>query len=488
MPPLPRRSTPLPAAKRARAARVARTPGRRSASLAPSYPIERLTLSNGLRVVIAPDRSAPVVGVAVYYDVGFRSEPTNRTGFAHLFEHLMFQGSENVGKAEHPKYVQAAGGTFNGSTHPDYTNYFQVLPTGALELALFLEADRMRAPKLTQENLENQIAVVQEEIRVNVMNRPYGGFPWIRLPDVAYETFPNAHNGYGAFEELQAATLTDAASFFDSYYAPGNAVLAVTGDVTVAGATELIEKYFGSIPARTVPIRPDFGEPLPAAERLREEVDPLAPQPALAVGYRVPDPVADLQAYLPYVLLTDILTAGDASRLDRRLVQEDRIVTSIETYLGTFGDPFDQRDPLLFTLESYFPASTTPEQVLAAVDDEFDRLSSEGLATAELDRIRARLSARLFREVDDVLGRTLSIAAFELLHGDPTLINTLPEMLAAVTPEEVVSAAATLRAQPRSQLVLRPPAEPAAKTDKASKTEKASKAKTDKSGKAAKKA
>ena len=448
---------------------MSRTPSR---SPAPSYPIERLTLANGLRVVIAPDRSSPVVGVAVHYDVGFRSEPTNRTGFAHLFEHLMFQGSENVGKAEHPKYVQAAGGTFNGSTHPDYTNYFQVLPSGALELALFLEADRMRAPKLTQENLENQIAVVQEEIRVNVLNRPYGGFPWIRLPDVAYTTFPNAHNGYGAFEELQAATLSDAASFFDSYYAPGNAVLTVTGDATVSGAIALIEKHFGPVPDRDVPVRPDFAEPAPTEERFREEVDPLAPQPALAAGYRVPDPVADLPGYLPYVLLTDILTAGDASRLDRRLVQQDRIVTSIETYLGTFGDPFDQRDPLLFTVEGYFPASTTPERVLATVDEELDRLAGDGLAAGELSRVRARLSAQLFREVDDVLGRTLSMAVFELLHADPALVNTLPQLLAAVTPEQVVLAAAALRAQPRSQLVLQPPAAPAPKAAKAAKAAK----------------
>jgi zinc protease len=469
VPPIPRQSPAAKAVKRARAPRTSRAASRVSGPPAPSYPIERLTLANGLRVVIAPDRSAPVVGVAVHYDVGFRSEPTNRTGFAHLFEHLMFQGSENVGKAEHPKYVQAAGGTFNGSTHPDYTNYFQVLPSGALELALFLEADRMRAPKLTQENLENQIAVVQEEIRVNVMNRPYGGFPWIRLPDVAYTTFPNAHNGYGAFEELQAASLTDAASFFDSYYAPGNAVLTVTGDVTVSGAIELIEKHFGPVPARTVPVRPDFGEPVPTSERAREEVDPLAPQPAIAVGYRVPDPVADLSAYLPYVLLTDVLTAGDASRLDRRLVQQDRIVTSIDTYLGTFGDPFDQRDPLLFTVESYFPPTTTPDKVMTTVDDELDRLTGGGLAAGELDRVRARLTARLFREVDDVLGRTLSMATFELLHGDPALVNTLPKLLADVTPEQVVSAAGALREQPRSQLVLVPPAADAKPGRKAGK-------------------
>src|SRR5690606_3163894 len=203
--------------------------------------LHRLTLDNGLRVVLAPDRSAPVVGVSVHYDVGFRSEPEGRTGFAHLFEHLMFQGSESLEKLAHFRHVQGSGGSFNGSTHPDYTDYFEVLPSAALERALFLEADRMRAPKLTQENLANQIDVVKEEIRLNVLNRPYGGFPWILLPPVLYDTFPNAHNGYGDFTDLEQATLDDCAAFFDTYYAPANAVLTVAGDIEVDHARELIE-------------------------------------------------------------------------------------------------------------------------------------------------------------------------------------------------------------------------------------------------------
>ena len=202
----------------------------------PAVALHRETLSNGLRVVLSPDRSAPVVAVGVHYDVGFRSEPQSRTGFAHLFEHLMFQGSESLEKLAHFRYVQASGGTFNGSTHPDYTNYFEIVPSAALERALFLEADRMRAPRLTAENLRNQVDVVKEEIRLNVLNRPYGGFPWITLPPVLYETFPNAHNGYGDFSELEAATVDDCAAFFDAYYAPGNAVLTVSGDCGVEAA------------------------------------------------------------------------------------------------------------------------------------------------------------------------------------------------------------------------------------------------------------
>ena len=200
---------------------------------APTFDLTHHTLDNGLRVVVAPDRSAPVVGVAVLYDVGIRSEPEGRTGFAHLFEHLMFQGSANLEKLEHFRYVQSSGGTFNGSTHFDYTNYFEALPSNALERGLFLEADRMLSPRITEENLANQLEVVKNEIRVNVLNRPYGGFPWIMLPGVLFDTFANSHNGYGGFEDLEGATVDDARDFFAKYYAPANAVLAVAGDLDV---------------------------------------------------------------------------------------------------------------------------------------------------------------------------------------------------------------------------------------------------------------
>jgi predicted Zn-dependent peptidase len=421
-----------------------------------SYPVERATLSNGLRVVLAPHKAAPVVGVAVFYDVGFRSEPEGRTGFAHLFEHLMFQGSENVGKAQHPQYVQGAGGTFNGSTHPDYTNYFELLPTGALELALFLEADRMRAPRITQQNLENQIAVVQEEIRVNVLNRPYGGFPWITLAPVAFRSFANAHNGYGDFSELEAATLDDAAAFFTTYYAPGNAVLSLAGDLDPDEALRMVERYFEPIQARDVPPRPSFAEPVPAAEQRGHQRDPLAPTPALAVGYRVPDPLSDLAAYLPVVALSEVLSNGDASRLQRRLVQRDRSVTSVSSYLGTFGDPFDQRDPLLFNLEVYHPAETRPADVLVAVDQELARVAEAGLAPGELARVQARLVATVLREADGVLERTLAFAVFEQQHGRAELVNELPAYILDVTEEAIRAAAAALLAQGRSVLEVTP--------------------------------
>ncbi|OHV47017.1 peptidase M16 [Parafrankia soli] len=427
----------------------------RATVAAPSYPVQRVTLDNGLRVLLAPDRTAPVVAVAVHYDVGFRSEPEGRTGFAHLFEHLMFQGSENVGKAEHPKYVQAAGGIFNGSTHPDHTDYFELLPSGALELALFLEADRMRAPRITRENLDNQIAVVQEEIRVNVLNRPYGGFPWITLPPVAFDTFPNAHNGYGDFSELEAASLDDAADFFDKFYAPGNAVLTVAGEFDPDTTLELVQRYFGAIPARPVPARRSFAEPVRAEERREALTDKLAPRPALAVGYRVPDPDTDLPAFLATYLLTDVLTTGDASRLERRLVQKDRSVTAVSSYVGTFGDPFDQRDPLLLTLEARHAGDSTADTVLAAVDEELDRLAGDGLEPGELERVQAQVASAILRESDDALGRALAMATFELHRGRPELLNELPGLLSEVTADAVAAAAGALRTQGRSVLELR---------------------------------
>ena len=408
-----------------------------------AYALERATLDNGLRVVVAPDRSSPVVAVAVYYDVGIRSEPEGRTGFAHLFEHLMFQGSASLGKTEHFTYVQGSGGTLNGSTHLDYTNYYELLPSSATELAMFLEADRMRSVALTQENLDNQVAVVQNEIRVNVLNRPYGGFPWILLPPVLYRTFANAHNGYGDFVDLEDATLEDAQAFFDRYYAPGNAVLTVAGDVDPDEVLRLAEQHYGDIPARSVPERPSFEEPAPSGEQRVVHVDALAPAPAVALGWRVPDP-GDLDAYLPYVVLAEVLTDGDASRLQDRLLMRDRTATSIGGYLGVMGDPLDARDPTPLLLELHHPAEVTADTVLATVDEEIAKLASDGLQPGELERTIARMQARYLREVDPVLGRAQVISVFEQQRGRAELVNEVPALLAQVTPEAVQAAAATL--------------------------------------------
>ena len=420
----------------------------------PSFDLHHVTLSNGLRVVLAPDRSAPVVGIAVLYDVGIRSEPEGRTGFAHLFEHLMFQGSANLEKLEHFRYVQSSGGMFNGSTHFDYTNYFEALPSNALERGLFLEADRMLSPRITEENLANQIAVVKEEIRVNVLNRPYGGFPWLELPPVLFDTFPNAHNGYGGFVDLESATVEDATDFFHRYYAPANAVLAVAGDLDVDETVELIEKHFGGIPKRRRPVRPDFGEPPLASERRAVTTDAHAPIPAVAIGYRVPDPVAQLDEHLAGVLLSEILTEGDASRLQRRLVHRDRLVTDVSAYLGEFGDPFDERDPTAFTITAHYPNPESLERILAAVDEELARVAADGLEPGELDRVRTRAVSVLFREMDAVLSRALEFAKFELIFDRAELISELPDRLTAVTGADVQEAATALSPERRAVVEL----------------------------------
>jgi len=420
----------------------------------PSFDLHQVTLSNGLRVVLAPDRSAPVVGIAVLYDVGIRSEPEGRTGFAHLFEHLMFQGSANLEKLEHFRYVQSSGGMFNGSTHFDYTNYFEALPSNALERGLFLEADRMLSPRITEENLANQIAVVKEEIRVNVLNRPYGGFPWLELPPVLFETFPNAHNGYGGFVDLESATVEDATDFFHRYYAPANAVLAVAGDLDVDETVELIEKHFGGIPKRRRPVRPDFGEPPLTSERRAVTTDAHAPIPAVAICYRVPDPVAQLDEHLAGVLLSEILTEGDASRLQRRLVHRDRLVTDVSAYLGEFGDPFDERDPTAFTITAHYPNPESLERILAAVDEELARVAADGLEPGELDRVRTRTVSVLFREMDAVLSRALEFAKFELIFDRAELISELPDRLTAVTGADVQEAATALSPERRAVVEL----------------------------------
>jgi predicted Zn-dependent peptidase len=423
---------------------------------APSFELVHHTLRNGLRVVVAPDRSAPVVGVAVLYDVGFRSEPLGRTGFAHLFEHLMFQGSANLEKLEHFRYVQASGGMFNGSTHLDYTNYFEVLPSNAFERGLFLEADRMRSPRITEENLDNQISVVKEEIRVNVLNRPYGGFPWLVLPPVLFDTFPNAHNGYGGFEDLQNATAEDASAFFDSYYAPANAVLGVAGDVDADQAIELIEQHFGGIRRRKKPPRQNFGEPMLSAERRETVTDALAPMPAVALGYRVPNPGDDLHSYLANVLLAEILSDGDASRLQRSLVQSKRLVTDISAYLGTFGDPLEERDPTRLNITAHYSDQSATEKVLSAVDAELDRLATSGTEPGELDRVRTKFAATIFRELDQVLNRSLEFAKFEMLFGRASLILGLPTLLAEITDDDIRLAAARLVPASRAVVELIP--------------------------------
>src|SRR3977135_1104209 len=255
---------------------------------AADVPVVYYKLPNGLKVVISEDHMAPVVTVGVYYNVGFRVEPKGRTGFAHLFEHMMFQGSGNVKKFEHAKYVEANGGSLNGHTDFDYTNYFETLPSNRVEMGLWLESDRMRSLDVSAENLKNQQNVVSEEIRVNVLNQPYQLFEWIDLWQNAFTNWNNSHNGYGDLAEVNAATLDDVRNFFKTYYAPNNAVLTVVGDVDAGEVKKMIEKHFAGIVSQPLPARPDLAEPPQTKEKRTSQPDKLANLPALATGYHMP--------------------------------------------------------------------------------------------------------------------------------------------------------------------------------------------------------
>jgi zinc protease len=419
--------------------------------------LEHTRLENGLRLVVAPDRSVPLVGVAVTYDVGWRSEPEGRTGFAHLFEHMMFQGSHNVGKVEHSRLVESSGGWFNGHTLPDLTAYYESLPSAALELALFLEADRMAAPAITEENLRNQIAVVEEEVKVNVLNQPYGGFPWIVLPELAFDTYPNAHNGYGDFSHLEGASVEDAVSFHRRYYSPENAVLTVAGDCDPDEVVKLADRYFGPIPKVATPPHGPWPEPRLQKERRQVLDDPLAPQPAFAIGLRTPDPVSEFDHSLSYSIAASVLASGDASRLRSRLVHAERTVTDVSARLGVFGnDAIIMRDPVLFQIVVFHPGVKRTDEILSVIDEEVTRLADEGPTQDELDRVAVGWRSGFFRALDSVVQRAITLASLAIVHGRAELIDEIPGRVAAIDAADVAAAAANLAAQAQAIVEIRP--------------------------------
>ncbi|MGA8296515.1 MAG: pitrilysin family protein [Acidimicrobiales bacterium] len=419
--------------------------------------LEHTQLDNGLRVVIAPDRSTPLVGVAVAYDVGFRSEPEGRTGFAHLFEHMMFQGSRNVAKVEHIRLVESSGGVFNGHTLADLTAYYETLPSGALDLALFLEADRMAAPAITEENLKNQISVVEEEIKVNVLNQPYGGFPWIVLPALAFDTYPNSHNGYGDFSHLEEATVSDAVAFHKSYYSPENAVLAVAGDCDPQEVVRLAERHFDQIPRVATPPHGPWPEP-PLREPRRKVIDdPIGPQPAFVIGLRTPDPVRDFDQNLAYSIVASVLSSGEASRLRSRLVHKDRSVTDVGCQLGVFGeDAIFMRDPMLFQVVVHHPGVKRTAQIIGVIDEEMTRLANDGPTEDELERVAIKWRSGFFRALDSLLQRSVSLACLEVIHGRAELIDEIPAKVSEISAGDVALAAADLSSQRQAVVEIRP--------------------------------
>ena len=420
-------------------------------------PVEFYRLDNGLRVVLSRDTSMPTVTVGVYYHIGFRIEPKGRTGFAHLFEHMMFQGSTNLGKMEFIRLIEGNGGIVNGSTRFDYTNYFQLVPAHTLETVLWAEADRMRGLAVTQENLVNQQGVVKNEVKVNVLNRPYGGFPWLVMPQHANENWYNAHNFYGDLADLDAATLEDVQAFFDTFYAPNNAVLVVAGDFDEAETREWIERYFGGIPARPQPARPDISEPRQEAEKRHRYVDPLAPRPALAVAWHVPQ--RGTPEHFAMGLIDQLLLQGEDSALWRRLVAERGYAGSVGGGINLLGNMFTYDGPMLWMLSLIHDASTPSSEILADIDAEITRLQDTPVAQADLDRALTKIRTGLYDMVGSStrIGLVELLASFALFDEDPARINRIEEGFRAVTPELIQQVAREyLRSSNRTVLEVEP--------------------------------
>ncbi|MFJ5230375.1 M16 family metallopeptidase [Kitasatospora sp. NPDC088391] len=429
---------------------------------APAAVLERLRLDNGLRVVLAPDREATAVCVAVHYDVGFRSEPAGRGGFAHLFEHLMFEGSERIGPGEHTRLVQAAGGTFNGTTYRDHTAYYQIVPPEALERTLFLEADRMRGPRLTEATLARQLAVVKEEILRNITAQPYGGFPWVPLPPALFTTFANTHNGYGDLADLEASTLADCAAFFDTHYAPGNAVLTVCGDFDPQAGADLVRRHFADVPARPVPVPAALAEPRPTGDRQDEHAVPGLPMAALALGLRLPDPVGDTDRYLAAAAVGALLGDGENAVLHRRAVRETGSAVGVHAGAGLTGVPLEARDPDVFVIRAMLTSPGAAATVTEIADRALRDLAEHGPDPAALARTTARAAVERHRRLDRLGSRAQQYGRFELHHGDAALAAELPDRIRRTTPEQVAAAAADLAGQRRRSVLLVPAPTPGA--------------------------
>ncbi|HKM91425.1 MAG TPA: pitrilysin family protein [Candidatus Acidoferrales bacterium] len=396
------------------------------------FPIEQHKLANGLRVVFSVDHSAPVFGIAVTYDVGSRNERPGRTGFAHLFEHMMFEGSENVGKGEHFILILNNGGGMNGTTNEDRTNYFEELPANQLDLALFLESDRMRSLAVNQANLDNQRKAVKEERRLGIDNQPYGSTDEA-LSEILYDNFAYKHSVIGSMADLDAASVDDVKNFFRLYYAPNNAVLTLVGDFNPPEALAKINKYFGSIASQPTPPRPDLSEPPQTAERRRRMDDTFAQTPRLDVLFKVSP--GEKPDWFAVETISGILGGGQSSRLYQRLVKEKELAVNVETDLENRPGPSPFQIQVSLRPGASFPAV---EQI---VQEELDRLQKEPVAAWELEKVRLTSRRERAERLRSSLARAFIIGEYTAKFNDPELINTYEERLDAVTPQDVERAA-----------------------------------------------
>ncbi len=390
-------------------------------------------LKNGLRVIISEDHTAPTVSVAVNYNVGSADEKLRRTGFAHLFEHMMFKGSENVGPGEHPALIFSNGGTMNGTTNNDRTLYFETLPANQLELALFLEGDRMHSLDINKANLDNQRKAVQEERRLRVDNQPYGQ-TFEKTGEQAYDNPAYKHSVIGSMDDLDAASVDDVATFFKTYYAPNNAVLSIVGDVDQKKTMALIEKYFGVIARQPDPKRPDLREPPHTAERRSTLDDALARLARIDIAYIVPPAgTADSSAL---DVLSDVLSSGRSSRFNQVVVREKQLATN------AFGGAQDARGPGLFQVSATVAPGKKPEDVEAALYEEIDKVKAGPIADWEIEKAHNSARRNQAGAATSTLSRAIQLGEYALFYNDPNLINTRTDKILKVTAADVQRVAA----------------------------------------------
>jgi predicted Zn-dependent peptidase len=418
-------------------------------------PVESLTLPNGLHVVLSEDHTAPIVAVNLWYHVGSANERAGRTGFAHLFEHMLFQGSENVAANEHFECVQRAGGTLNGSTWLDRTNYYETVPSNQLALALWLEADRMARllPAMTQPKLDTQRDVVKNERRWSVDNQPYGTW-WEKLPALCYPpSHPFHHSLIGSMDDLDAASLDDIAEFFRTWYTPDNAVLTIAGDFEAAEARRLVTEYFGPIPRGAGrPPLPDMRVPFTFDTPPREVVEDACALPRVFVASRVP--VLGTDAYYDASVLSAILGLRTGSRFERSLVRAQRIASSASCFTFDLSKGAD-----LFVADVTALPGVTPEALEAAVHAELDRVMTDGVTEREVQRAIALTETHFVTSLQSAAERADQLSRFATYFGDPHLVNEQPARFRSVTAERVSAFARTyLSAQNRATLLYVPAA------------------------------
>ena len=413
--------------------------------------LRQTKLKNGLRVVTVEDHSAPVIAIDITYNVGSRDERKGRTGFAHLFEHMMFKGSANVGRGEHFMQVFTSGGNMNGFTSPDRTLFYDVLPSNQLEMALFLESDRMRSLAITKENLDNQRNAVQEERRQFVDNQPYGKTEELQQ-SLIYDDFPYKHVTIGSMEDLNAASVEDVAAFFKTYYAPNNAVLVLVGDFDTMQALPQIEKYFGDIPSQPAPPPVVMTEPPQTAERRATLEDPLARLPQLDIAFKAaPGNTPDFYALQ---ILSTALVGGKSSRLYQKLVKEKELVTKV----GGFMD--ERRGPGAFYIKATLRPGKKAQDVEAAIYEEIERLMREPIADWELQTAKNSYRLEQFSLMRSAMNRAISIGIGTVYYNDPNVVNTWIDKTDAVTKDDVQRVAKSfLKQENRSVIITMPKAQ-----------------------------